>query len=154
MLLTSPAELMLPPNHPLIGLDVGEKTIGIAASDASRLIASPLHTIRRGKFTQDAQEIAKIAQARQVAAIIIGYPVNMDGSLGPRTQSIRQFALNLEKHLNLPMVLWDERLSTVAVTRAMLEGDLSRAKRAELVDKMAATYILQGVLDFLARNPA
>ncbi len=141
----------LPPlkNKRLMGLDVGEKTIGLALSDLSQTIASPLETIRRGKFSVDVQMLAKIITEKEVGALVIGWPLNMDGSEGPRCQSTRAFANNVEKTIALPVLLWDERLSTAAVTRLMLEADLSRERRAEVVDKMAAAYILQGALDAL-----
>jgi len=135
---------------PLLGLDVGEKTIGLALSDARHVVASPLHTIARGKFTHDAKSLAALCTQHGVGALVIGYPINMDGSLGPRTQSTRTFASELEKHIALPILLWDERMSTLAVTRTMLEADLSRQRRGELVDKLAAAYMLQGCLDALA----
>lgn len=152
MLLASLDELTLPARSRLLGLDVGEKTIGLALSDDRRTIATPMETIRRSKFTKDAQTLKAICDKHEVGGLVLGYPVNMDGSHGPRTQSTRQFAVNLEAHLPLPVVLWDERMSTMAVTRTMLEADLSRARRAELVDKMAASYILQGALDYLNRK--
>jgi putative Holliday junction resolvase len=141
----------LPPlrSKRLMGLDVGEKTIGLALSDLSQTIATPLETLRRGKFTQDAQMLAKITAEKEVGALVLGWPLNMDGSEGPRCQSVRAFAHNLEKIIPLPLLLWDERLSTAAVTRTLLEADLSRSRRAEVVDKMAAAYILQGALDAL-----
>lgn len=134
-----------------MGLDVGEKTIGLALSDVERMIASPLKTLTRGKFSKDAQELQTIINEHSICGLVIGYPVNMDGSEGPRCQSIRQFARNLAEKTPLPMLLFDERMSTMAVTRTMLDADLSRARRAELVDKLAASYILQGVLDSLPR---
>lgn len=142
---------LLPPRGRLMALDVGEKTVGLALSDALRGFANPYDTLRRGKFAQDAQMLVKIIAEQEVCALVIGYPLNMDGSEGPRCQSTRQFARNLAQHAPLPTLLWDERMSTMAVTRLMLEADLSRARRAEVVDKMAASYILQGVLDALAR---
>ncbi|HEU5047387.1 MAG TPA: Holliday junction resolvase RuvX [Rickettsiales bacterium] len=149
MLLSAPAELNQTKGR-LLGLDVGEKTIGIALSDISRMIATPYKTISRGKFSKDAAEITTIVKEQGVSAFVIGYPINMDGSEGPRCQSIRQFARNLAEKTSLPMLLSDERMSTMAVTRTMLDADLSRARRAELVDKMAASYILQNVLDILS----
>ncbi len=143
----------LPAQSRLLGLDVGEKTIGLAMSDLLRCIASPLETISRSKFTKDMEYLKKITSQHAVAGMVIGYPVNMDGSLGPRTQSTRTFVSNLTKHFDLPMLLWDERLSTMAVQRAMLEADLSRARRAELVDKLAASYMLQGYLDSVKGDP-
>ncbi|MDE3015492.1 MAG: Holliday junction resolvase RuvX [Pseudomonadota bacterium] len=145
----SPAEFTaaLPSAARLLGLDVGEKTIGLALTDATRRIATPLSTIERGKFTKDMEHLKKIIAAHAVAGLVIGYPINMDGSLGPRAQSTRTFVSNLQKYIELPMLLWDERLSTMAVERAMLEADLSRARRDALVDKLAAGYMLQGFLD-------
>jgi putative Holliday junction resolvase len=149
MILWQAAEFfkLLPPSGRVLGLDVGQTTIGLALSDGSRLIASPLLTIERGKFRKDIGTLMKITGEYNVTGLVIGYPVNMDGSSGRRAQSTRTFAGNLEKHMTLPMLLWDERLSTMAVERAMLEADLSRARRAELVDKLAASYMLQGLLD-------
>jgi putative Holliday junction resolvase len=140
---------LLPPSGRLLALDVGEKTIGLALSDAARMIASPLETIARGKFSRDVEALKALVAAHKVSGLVIGYPVNMDASLGPRTQSTRTFVSNLEKHIALPMLLWDERLSTLAVERVMLEADLSRQRRAQLVDKLAASYMLQGVLDHM-----
>ncbi len=137
----------LPPQGRLLGLDVGEVTIGLALSDAGRMIATPLHTIERKKFASDMKSLQETIAKHAVCGLIIGYPVNMDGSLGPRTQSTRTFASNLKKHITLPILLWDERMTTMAVERMMIEADMSRARRAELVDKLAASYILQGVLD-------
>jgi putative Holliday junction resolvase len=144
----------LPAAGRLLGLDVGSKTIGIAISDPGRVIASPLETIRRGRFAEDAERLKRLIAAREIAGLVLGLPVNMDGSEGPRCQSVRQFAANLTERMAIPLGFWDERLSTAAVTRAMLEADLSRARRAESVDKMAAAYILQGALDALRRPPA
>src|SRR4051812_40994556 len=153
MLIDSPVEFagMLPANVRLLGLDAGETTIGLALSDVQRSIASPLETIDRGKFTKDIEKLKKIIASHNVGGLVIGYPINMDGSHGPRTQSTRTFASNLEKHLALPMLLWDERMTTMAVERAMLEADLSRQRRAQLVDKLAASYMLQGFLDSVKR---
>ncbi len=136
----------------LLGLDVGEKTIGLALSDVGRMIATPYKTIQRGKFSRDAAEIEAIIKEQNVGGLVIGYPVNMDGSEGPRCQSIRQFARNLSEKIDLPMLLSDERMSTMAVTRTMMDADLSRQRRAEIVDKMAAGYILQGTLDMLGKK--
>ncbi len=149
MLIPSPAEFAqaLPTHSRLLGLDVGSKTIGLALSDIGRSIASPLLTIERTKLAKDIETLQKIIAVHNVGGLVIGYPVNMDGSLGPRTQSTRTFASSLGKHIALPMLLWDERMSTLAVERAMLEADLSRARRAQLVDKLAASYMLQGFLD-------
>ncbi|MDE3060810.1 MAG: Holliday junction resolvase RuvX [Pseudomonadota bacterium] len=139
----------LPPKGRLLGLDVGDKTIGLALSDDRRSIASPLLTIERSKFAKDMEALKKTIVVHAVAGLVIGYPINMDGSLGPRAQSTRSFVANLEKHVALPVLLWDERLSTMAVERVMLDADLSRQRRAELVDKLAAGYMLQGFLDSL-----
>jgi putative Holliday junction resolvase len=137
-------------NQRLIGLDLGTKTIGLALSDVERSIASPFHTIRRTKFTHDVAELQEIVRKNAVVALVIGLPLNMDGSEGPRVQSTRAFVRQAHPILGLPFVFWDERLSTVAVTRALIDQDASRARRAEVVDRMAAAYILQGVLDRLS----
>ncbi len=134
---------------PLLGIDPGTKTFGLAGSDTTRLIASPVETIRRKKFTPDAGKIFALYDERGCGAMVVGYPVNMDGSEGPRAQSVKDFCLNLIGLRHVPILLWDERMSTAAVTRTLLEADTSRAKRAEAVDKLAAAYILQGVLDRL-----
>jgi len=139
----------VPAGRPLLGLDLGEKTIGLALSDRTLMVASPLRTLRRGKFGKDAAALLALVDERDVAALVIGLPVNMDGSEGPRCQSVRQFAANLLERRDIEIAFWDERLSTAAVTRTMLEADLSRRRQAEVVDAMAATYILQGALDFL-----
>jgi putative Holliday junction resolvase len=131
----------------LLGLDVGEKTIGLAVSDSGQMIASPLETLKRTKFSKNVETLREIIAEHSVVGLVIGYPVNMDGSEGPRCQSTKQFEKNLEKVIGLPTTLWDERMSTQAVERTMLEADLSRQRRAELVDKLAASYILQGFLD-------
>tara|TARA_R110000787_G_scaffold36159_3_gene92600 strand:- start:3880 stop:4377 length:498 start_codon:yes stop_codon:yes gene_type:complete len=141
---------ILPPHRRLLGLDLGERTIGLALSDTMRMVASPLETLDRGKFTADATRLLDICAEHEVAALIIGLPVNMDGTEGPRCQSARAFARNFEAIFDMEMAFWDERLSTAAVTRTMLEADMSRARRKEVVDKMAASYILQGALDYLA----
>ena len=138
----------------LLGLDLGEKTIGLAISDRGLKVASPLETIRRAKFTKDAEALAALCEDRGVGGLVLGLPVNMDGSEGPRCQSVRQFAANLAElaGFTLPMAFWDERLSTAAVERVLLgEADLSRKRRGQVVDKMAAAYILQGALDALGR---
>jgi putative Holliday junction resolvase len=142
---------LLAPEARLLGLDVGTKTIGLALSDVTRSIATPYATIRRTKFTSDAKALAEIADKMEVGALIVGLPLNLDGSEGPRAQSTRAFARNLAKHIPLPMALWDERLSTAAVERHLIEADASRKRRAEVVDRMAAAYILQGALDRLKR---
>ncbi|MCG8504439.1 MAG: Holliday junction resolvase RuvX [Sphingomonadales bacterium] len=133
----------------LVGLDVGSKTIGLALSDTTLTIATPMETVRRKKFTLDAVRLKEICTEQNVGGLVIGLPVNMDGSEGPRCQSVRQFARNLAEIVDLPQTFWDERLSTQAVTRTLLEADASRKRRAEVVDKMAAAYILQGALDHL-----
>lgn len=135
----------------LVGLDLGTKTIGMAVSDPGRTLASPIGTIRRTKFTPDAKALFAILDERQATALVVGLPVNMDGSEGPRCQSVRAFAADLMRLRDLPIAFWDERLSTMAVERAMLSADLSRAKRAQAVDSAAAAWILQGALDALGR---
>ncbi len=148
----TPEELAarLQPGQRLMGLDLGEKTIGIALSDGLRMTATPVETLRRKKFTPDARHIIDMAERENVAAFVIGLPVNMDGSMGPRVQSTKAFARNLARMTDIPVVLWDERLSTAAVERTLLEADMSRAKRAQVVDKLAAAWILQGLLDRLS----
>ena len=138
----------LPARAPLVGLDLGEKTIGVAVSDTGRSIASPLELIRRIKFTQDAAALFKLMDSREAAGVVIGLPVNMDGTEGPRCQSVRAFGRHLMRQKDLPIAFWDERLSSAAVNRMLIgEADVSRARRAELVDKAAAAWILQGALD-------
>ena len=134
----------------LLGLDLGTKTIGLALSDLSRTVATPLETIARTKFTNDIKRLFELIDTMEIVALVIGLPLNLNGSEGPRAQATRSFARNLTKHTNLPLVLWDERLSTVAVERTLLEADVSRKRRAEVIDKMAASFILQGALDPLA----
>lgn len=140
----------LPRDRPLAGLDLGTKTIGVALSDSRRSVASPTETIRRLKFTKDAEALIALAATRLVAGYVLGLPKNMDGSEGPRCQSTRAFARNFSRLCDAPIVFWDERLSTVAVERTLLDADQSRKRRAEVVDKMAAAFILQGALDRLA----
>lgn len=140
----------LPRHGALAGLDLGTKTIGVAVSDGLRQVASPLMVIRRTKFTQDAAQLLKLIQERALAGLILGLPRNMDGSEGPRAQSTRAFARNLSALTPLPIGYWDERLSTVAAERALLEDDTSRKRRAEVIDQVAAGYILQGALDRLS----
>ena len=145
----------LAPRQRLLGLDLGAKTIGLAISDRELTIGSPLETLRRAKFTQDAAALARICAEREVGGLVLGLPVNMDGSEGPRCQSTRQFAANLAEvaGLALPVAFWDERLSTAAVERLLIEeADMSRRRRAQVIDKMAAAYILQGALDALAHR--
>ena len=139
----------LPAAGALVGLDLGAKTIGLAISDAGRRIASPLSLIRRKKFTADVESIFEVAATSEPAGYVLGLPLNMDGSEGPRAQATRTFARNLANRTDLPILLWDERLSTVVVDRVLIDADRSRARRAELVDKMAAAYILQGAVDRL-----
>jgi len=135
---------------PIVGLDLGEKTIGIAVSDLTRTIASPLALISRAKFTADAEQLLKLMESRGAAGIVIGLPINMDGTEGPRCQSVRAFARNLLRLKELPIAFWDERLSSAAVNRMLIdEADTTRARRAEIVDKAAAAWILQGALDRL-----
>jgi putative Holliday junction resolvase len=141
----------------LLGLDVGTKTIGLALSDVTRRIATPLETIRRTKFRADAGRLLALAKEHGAGGLVIGLPLNLDGSEGPRAQSSRAFARNLAQITDLPMSFWDERLSTAAAERALLEADASRKRRAELIDKLAAAYILQSALDrlnFARRAPA
>ena len=134
----------------LLGLDLGSKTIGLAISDSGFMIASPLETIRRKKFTLDALALKAIIDERQIGGLVLGLPKNMDGSDGPRVQSTRQFAANLLERFDIPIAFWDERLSTMAVERVLVnEADMSRRKRSAVVDKMAASYILQGALDLM-----
>jgi len=139
----------LPPQRALLGLDLGEKTIGVAVSDLFLSVATPLETIRRKKFGVDAARVLEIAAERDAGGLILGLPRNMDGTEGPRCQSTRAFARNLSRLTDLPIGFWDERLSTVAAERALLEADTSRKRRAEVIDHVAAGYILQGVLDRL-----
>lgn len=152
MILEEMSEFMasLPPMRPLAGLDFGDKTIGVALSDRMHNIASPLETIRRKKFTQDAEALIALLTKNEVGGIVLGLPRNMDGSEGPRCQKTRAFARNLERLTDLPISYWDERLSTVAAERALLEADMSRAKRADVIDHVAAGFILQGALDRLS----
>lgn len=139
----------LAPGQRLLGLDLGTRTIGVALSDVSLVIASPLETLPRRKFGQDAEALGALAARHGAGGLVLGHPLNMDGTRGPRAQASESFARNWARVSALPVALWDERLSTVAVTRTLLEADASRRRRAELVDKMAAAYILQGALDRL-----
>ena len=142
---------LLPRYSALIGLDLGEKTIGLAVSDVTRMVASPLELIRKTKFTAEANRLFALIDEREVGAIVIGLPVNMDGTEGTRCQSNRAFARNLLRLRDIPIAFWDERMSTMAVNRVLVEeADVTRARRAELVDKMAAAWILQGALDRLS----
>lgn len=152
MPLRNPTDLapLLGPGTRLLGLDLGTKTIGVALSDTGLAVATPLETIRRGKFNEDAARLRQLREALKIGALVIGLPLNMDGSEGPRVQSTRAFAQNLLKLDDPEICFWDERLSTAAVTRGMIEADLSRRRRAQLVDRAAAAYILQGLLDRLS----
>jgi putative Holliday junction resolvase len=138
------------PNQAVAGLDLGTKTIGIAMSDLGRRFASPRPVIKRTKFTKDAEVLLALADKEKVAGFVIGLPVNMDGSSGPRVQATRAFVRSMSEKTALPFVFWDERLSTVAAERALLEMDVSRAKRADRIDSAAASFILQGALDRLS----
>ena len=140
---------VLPPRRAIAGLDLGTKTIGVAVSDGRLSIATPLETIRRRKFTLDAARVLEFAADRDLGGLVLGLPRNMDGSEGPRCQSTRAFARNLERLTPLPIAFWDERLSTVAAERALLEADASRRRRGEVIDHVAAGLILQGMLDRL-----
>ncbi len=140
----------LPERGALIGLDLGSKTIGVAASDPDRRVAAPVETIARKRFSSDAKRILELAAERRAIGIVLGLPINMDGSEGPRAQSTRAFARNLARLTELPIALWDERLSTAAVERALIAADARRAKRKAVIDQHAAAYILQGALDRLA----
>ena len=153
-MIVEPAALADLPRHArLLGADLGTKTIGLALSDVERRIATPLETIRRTKFTPDAGKLKAIVERFEVAGIVMGLPLNMDGTEGPRAQATRAFARNLGPILPCPIAFWDERLSTFVVTRTLIDADASRSRRAELVDKMAAAYVLQGFLDYLAGVP-
>ena len=151
MLLGNPTHLkhFIGLNQRLLGFDPGSKTIGLALSDKNLTMATPLMTIKRLKFKDDVIQISKVIEEHSIGGFVIGLPLNMDGSEGPRCHSVRQFQRNLDEKFDLPCCFWDERLSTVAVTRTLLEADASRKRRAEVVDKMAASFILQGALDSL-----
>lgn len=140
----------VPPMRALIGLDLGEKTIGVAVSDSFCNVATPLETVKRRKFGLDAARLVEIIGARQIGGLVLGLPRNMDGSEGPRCQSTRAFARNFDRLNPLPITYWDERLSTVAAERALLEADTTRKRRAEVIDHVAAGFILQGLLDRLS----
>jgi putative Holliday junction resolvase len=146
------AAAILPPRGRLLGLDLGEKTIGVATCDPDRKLATGVETIARTKFTADAQRLLLLAAERNAAGFVLGLPINMDGSEGPRAQATRAFARNLARLTELPIALWDERLSTAAVERDLIAADVSRAKRAAVIDQHAAAYILQGALDRLSRG--
>ncbi|MEZ5751305.1 MAG: Holliday junction resolvase RuvX [Paracoccaceae bacterium] len=140
----------LPPRGALAGLDLGTKTIGVALSDLSRMVSTPAETIARKKFTLDAQALLALCTRRSVTGLVLGLPLNMDGSEGPRCQATRAFARNLSALTDLPIGFWDERLSTVAAERALIAADMSRSRRAEVIDHVAAGFILQGFLDRMA----
>ena len=153
LITSSPSEFAAAvPHGRLVGLDVGTKTIGLAVCDAGWSFAGPAQTIRRTKFTNDLQSLSEFIEKQTIIGLVVGLPLNMDGSDSPRTQSVRAFARNLAP-LDLPLLLWDERWSTQAVERAMIEADVSRSKRAEKVDALAAAHILQGAIDALANLP-
>ena len=152
VLVLADAAVLLPERGPLIGLDLGTKTIGVAASDPDRRLAAPVETIARSRFNLDGPRILTLAAERRAVGIVLGFPINMDGSEGPRAQSTRAFACNLARLTDLPIALWDERLSTAAVERALIAADASRAKRKAVIDQHAAAYILQGALDRLSRK--
>lgn len=146
---------LLPAGRRVIGLDVGTKTIGVALSDVTRRVATPLETIRRTKFAADAARLAQVIAEHGVGGMVIGLPISMDGTEGPRCQSVRQFADNLFAVVDLPTVFWDERLSTAAVERFLVgEADMTRRRRAQVIDRAAAAYILQGALDAMGRAAA
>ena len=155
MTICNPTELpkMLGRGQRLLGIDLGEKTLGLALSDPGLIIASPLKTIKRTRFSKDVETLLSIMEKHGIGAIVIGLPINMNGSEGPRCQSVRQFADNLLEKKETTIVFWDERLSTVAVTYTLLEANMSRKRRAQVVDKMAAAYILQGALDRIKEGP-
>ena len=144
---------LVAPNRRLIGLDLGSRTIGVALSDVERTIATPLETIRRTRFSRDAERLCQLIATHDVGGIVIGLPVSMDGTEGPRCQSVRQFARNLLGVIDLPTAFWDERLSTAVVERMLIEeADMSRKRRGRVIDKLAAAYILQGALDAIRRR--
>ena len=144
---------LLKPGQRLLGLDIGSKTIGLALSDVLAMLATPMETIRRTKFTADAERLDEIIDKEGIGGLVLGLPVQMDGTEGPSCQSVRQFADNLLTKMDIPIAFWDERLSTAAVQRVLIdEADMTRKRRAEVVDKMAAAYILQGALDFIAQE--
>lgn len=153
MILANPADLreVAPSGKRLMGLDVGTKTIGLALSDTRRVIATPLETIRRRRFREDMARLFAIIDTHEVGGLVVGLPLTLAGTDGPRTQSVRQFGRDLVALRDIPVALWDERLSTAAVTREMIAADLTRKRRGEIVDRVAAAYILQGCLDYLAR---
>ncbi len=145
---------LLPAGARLLGLDVGAKTIGIAVSDSALAVATPLTVLKRGRFAVDAESIRALAAERRIGGIVIGLPIGLDGKEGPRSQSVRQFARNLLQHIDLPLAFWDERFSTLGAGRALEGAELTHRRRGEVIDKLAAAYILQGALDRLTRGPA
>jgi putative holliday junction resolvase len=145
------AAALIPARGALVGLDLGTKTIGVAASDPDRRLATAVATVSRKRFGEDAAHLFKLAGERRAVGFVLGLPINMDGSEGPRAQATRAFARNLARLTELPIALWDERLSTAAVERALIDADVSRSKRKAVIDQHAAAYILQGALDRLAR---
>lgn len=155
VIVKTPAELAesLKTAERLLGLDLGEKTIGLALSDVMRMIASPLVTLERTKFAADAATLSSLIDKNRVGGLVVGLPLNMNGTEGPSAQSARAFARNFAARRPIPILLWDERLSTTAVTRTLLEADMSRTRRKDVVDKMAASFILQGVLDAMKARP-
>ena len=146
------AATLMPARGALIGLDLGTKTIGVAASDPDRRVATPVETVARKRFGLDARRVLDLAAERRAVGFVLGLPINMDGSEGPRAQATRAFARNFAKLTELPIALWDERLSTAAVERALIDADASRAKRKAVIDQHAAAFILQGALDRLAHH--
>jgi len=154
MPICNPSDLksLLPKGARLLGLDVGTKTLGLALSDTGLLVATPFDTIRRGRFRDDVKRLVAEIERHKVGGLVVGLPISLDGSEGPRAQGVRQFARNLLEHVDLPLAFWDERLSTAAVEREMIAADLSRKRRAEIIDKVAAAYILQGLLDRIGRQ--
>ena len=145
---------VLAPGARLMGLDVGAKTIGIAVSDSALAVATPMTVLKRGRFAADAEAIRKLAAERRVGGLVLGLPIGLDGKEGSRSQSVRQFARNLLQHIDLPLAFWDERFSTLGAGRAFEGAELSHRRRGEVIDKLAAAYILQGALDRLSRGPA
>jgi len=152
MIFSNPTELreVVPPGKRLMGLDVGTKTIGLALSDTRQIIATPLETIRRRRFREDTARLFALVDTHAAGGLVIGLPLALAGTDGPRTQSVRQFTRDLLAQRDIPVAFWDERLSTAAVTREMIAADLTRKRRGEIVDRVAAAYILQGCLDYLA----
>ena len=153
MLLSNIINLKLNPGARLLGLDVGSKTIGVAISDKNLHLATPINLIKRKNLNTDIENMKLVIENRNVGGIILGYPINMDGSEGPMCQSIRQFASNIDSSFDLPIIFWDERMSTIAVKKQLISLDTSRKKRKKVIDKEAAAYILQGALDHLSLLP-